>query len=169
MIGAIIIPYSFSNNTEVADAVKVNADFAVAAGAINELVAAYNNAQGTRPTLADRLAVSLNDDGSIKAEALPVGTYDVRTKRTVSSNATILNSDSVIKVDTTAGNVTVTMPPSASATVMPTIINIGLTGYSVIIMPDTTDTIQGIDQYVLSLGGEFAQFDITGTNWWRIR
>ena len=168
-IGAMLIPYSFTNNTEVADAVKVNANFGILSGVTNEIIAAINPAAGTQASLENRLNVSLNPDGTIKPESLPVGTYDVRSKRIVSVSGPVLNSDSLIKVDTTAGDVTLTMPPSVSATCMPVILNIGSTGYSVLLLGNGTDTVQGIRPYVLSQYGEFAQFDLTGTDWLRIR
>lgn len=168
-IGIVIIPYSFTNNTEVADAVKVNSNFTVLAGVTNEIIAALVPANGSQASLDDRLNMSLNPDGTIKPEALPVGTYDVRSKRIVDADADILNSDSLIKVDTTGGDITLTFPPHASATVMPLIQNIGETGYSVILVGDGTDTVMGLEEYVLSQYGEFAQFDLTGTNWLRIR
>jgi hypothetical protein len=52
---------------------------------------------------------------------------------------------------------------------MPIIINIGQTGYSVFLEGDGTDTVMGLDQYALTQYGEFAQFDLTGTDWLRIR
>jgi len=168
-IGAIIIPYSFTNNTEVADAVKVNSNFSVLASGFNEIIVALNPSIGSMATLNDRLNVSLNPDGTIKPEALPEGTYDIRTRRTVTAATTILVTDSLVKVDTTAGNIVVTLPASSAAPVMPTIMNIGETGYSVILVGDGTDLVMGLEGYVLSQYGEFAQFDLTGTNWLRIR
>jgi len=168
-IGAIIIPYSFTNNTEVADAVKVNSNFSVVAGVTNELIVELNPAMGDMPTLADRLDVSINSNGTLKAAALPVGTYDTRTRVTVDAAYTVLVTDSIIKVDTTAGDIVVTLPASTAAPVMPLIINIGQTGYSALIEGDGTDTVLGLTQYVLSQYGEYAQFDLTGTDWLRIR
>ncbi len=168
-IGAILIPYSFTNNTEVADAVKVNSNFGVCAAVINELVVALAPAKGSQASLDDRLNVSLHPDGTIKPEALPVGTYDTRTRVTVNAAYTILVTDSIIKVDTTAGDVTVTFPASSATPVMPIIINIGQTGYSVFLEGDGTDTVMGLSQYALTQYGEFAQFDLTGTDWLRIR
>lgn len=168
-IGAILIPYSFTNNTEVADAVKVNSNFGVCAAVINELVVALNAASGSQAELANRLGVALNDDGTLKSVALPVGTYDTRTRVTVNAAYTILVTDSIIKVDTTAGDVTVTFPASSATPVMPIIINIGQTGYSVFLEGDGTDTVMGLSQYALTQYGEFAQFDLTGTDWLRIR
>lgn len=168
-IGAIIIPYTFTNNTETADAVKVNQDFSVVAAGVNEVIAELDAAQGTRPSLVDRLAVSLNDDGTLKANALPVGSYDTRSHREISEDDDILESDSILFVDTTAGNVTLQLPPSATAVVAPIIVNIGLTGYAVILVPDGTDTIMGVDSYNMGTAGEFAQFALSGTSWWRIR
>jgi len=154
-IGIVIIPYSFTNNTEVADAVKVNSNFTVLAGVVNEIIAALVPANGSQASLDDRLNVSLNPDGTIKPGALPVGTYDTRTRTTVDEAYTILSTDSLVKVDTTAGDVTVTLPASS--------------GHSVILVGNGTDTVMGLDEYVLSQYGEFAQFDLTGTNWMRIR
>lgn len=168
-IGAILIPYSFANNIEIADAVKVNSNFSVVAAVVNEIIVVLDPANGTQDSLSARLDVSLNPDGTIKAEALPVGTYDVRSKRTVSVSGPVLNSDSLVKVDTTAGDVTLTFPSHATATVMPVIMNIGQTGYSVFIVGDATDTVMGLDEYVLTQYGEYAQFDLTGTDWLRIR
>lgn len=168
-IGAVIVPYSFTNNTEVADAVKVNSNFSVVVAVLNEVIAVLDPAYGSQASLNDRLNVSLNPDGTIKPEALPVGTYDTRTRTTVDADYTILATDSLIKVDTTAGDITVTFPASSATPVMPTIMNIGETGYSVILVGDTTDTVMGLDEYVLSQYGEFVQFDLTGTNWLKIR
>lgn len=168
-IGAILIPYSFTNNTEVADAVKVNSNFSVCYSAINELIAAINAAAGSQSALANRLGVALNDDGTLRSAALPVGTYDTRTRTTVDTDYTILVTDSIIKVDTTGGDVTVTFPASSATPVMPIVINIGQTGYSVILEGDGTDTVMGLSQYALTQYGEFAQFDLTGTDWLRIR
>lgn len=168
-IGIVIIPYSFTNNTEVADAVKVNSNFTVLAGVVNEIIAALVPANGSQASLDDRLNVSLNPDGTIKPGALPVGTYDTRTRTTVDEAYTILSTDSLIKVDTTAGDVTVTFPAGSATPVMPIIQNVGETGRSVILVGNGTDTVMGLDEYVLSQYGEFAQFDLTGTNWMRIR
>lgn len=168
-IGVIIIPYSFVNNTEVADAVKVNSNFSVCAASINELITAINAAAGSRATLYERLAVSFNADGTLKAEALPVGTYDTRNRATVDGAYTILVTDSIVKVDTTAGDVVITFPANTATPVMPIIINIGQTGYSVLLKGDGADTVMGLAQYALTQYGEFAQFDLTGTDWLRIR
>lgn len=168
-IGAIIIPYSFVNNTEVADAVKVNSNFSVVAGVVNEVINAINPTIGSTASLADRLDVSINPDGTLKPTALPVGTYDTRTRVTVDAAYTILITDSIVKVDTTAGDIVVTLPSSSAAPVMPIVMNVGQTGYSVLLEGNGTDTILGMDQYVLSQYGEFAQFDLTGTDWLRIR
>ena len=168
-IGLIIIPYTFINGTEVADGVKVNSNFSVVAAAINELVTASNDLAGTRDTLSDRLAVSLNPDGTIKASALPVGSYDTRTRRTVTEDDTITEADAVILADTTAGDITLTLPPSASAAIMPTVVNTGKTGYVVTIAPAGADTVMELTEYVLSTAGEYAQFAVDGANWWRVR
>lgn len=165
-IGAIVVPYTFTNTTEVADAVKVNSNFSVVAGGVNQAITELDTAQGSRATLSDRLAVSLNPDGTLKATAIPVGTYDTRTMRSISASGTIEESDAILMVDTTAGDVTLTLPPSATATVRPKVINVGLTGYSVIIEGDSADTVMGLTSYSLGTPGECREFTLLGTNWW---
>ena len=168
-IGLILIPYNFVNNTEIADAVKVNSNFSVLAQVLNEVITDMQSAAGSQASLTDRLAISLNDDGTLKPIAFPVGTFDARAKRTVDADADILNTDGTLLVDTTAGDVTVTLPPSATAMCQPTVINIGLTGYAAIVVPDGADTIMGGDSYNLGVAGEFAQFIREGSNWWRVK
>jgi hypothetical protein len=169
MIGLIIIPYSFTNNIEVADAVKVNSNFSTMAAAINEVITSIEGTAGTQATLTARLAISLNDDGTLKPYAFPIGTFDTRVKRTVSANTDITNNDSLILVDTSAGDVTVTLPPTIDAFAQPTIVNIGKTGYAVIVTPDGTDLVLGGTEYQLTQAGEFVQFAREGSDWWRIK
>ena len=168
MIGLIIIPYSFVNGT-IADGVKVNSNFSVVTGGINEIAGLLNDCAGSRDSLTSRLAVALNADGTLKATAIPESSYDTRTRRTVAEDDTITEADAVILADTTAGDITLTLPASASASVMPTVLNTGLTGYAVNIVPAGADTIMEQASYVLSVAGEFAQFAVDGTNWWRVR
>jgi hypothetical protein len=168
MIGNILKPWSFTNNTEVANATKVNQDFDVAYAAINELITSSNDVAGTKSSLEARLAVSLNEDGTIKASALPVGTYDVRRTRIIDADDDMAADDSVILVDTTAGNVALTLLPAAETNISLTIVNIGLTGNSVIITPDGTDTIMALATYPLDVGGESVRLSPDGvSNWWR--
>lgn len=61
-------PYSFTNGTgQTADATEVNEDFDILYAKIDELIDALNNAAGSKTALANRLAVSMNADGSMKA------------------------------------------------------------------------------------------------------
>ena len=167
-IASIIKPWTFTNNTESTDASKVNADFDGAYAAINELIAAVNAASGSKISLAARLAISLNDDGTIKTSALPVGTYDPRATRTVDADDEMLESDSVILVDTTAGDVVLTLLSAAATFISPTIINIGLTGNSVIITPAVDELIMGLATYDLTVGGESVRLSPDNvSSWWR--
>jgi hypothetical protein len=125
--------------------------------------------------LAVRLDVSLNPDGTIKASALPVGTFDARSRRvlTVASvaadpdSAQILSTDSLVIVDTTDGDVTVILPSSATAASTPTVINIGLTGYSAIVDCVGADTVMGLASYSIGTAGESHTFGLgPSSNWW---
>lgn len=165
-IGNILKPWAFTNNTETVDAAKVNSDFDVAYAGVNDCINALNAAMGTAATLAARLGVSLNADGTIKTTALPVGSYDARTSRTIDEDDTLVAGDSVILVDTTAGDVTLTLLPAATGFPV-TIINIGATGYSAIIAPDGLETILGLTEITLSNGGEPMTVTPGTATWWR--
>ncbi len=165
-IGNIIKPWAFTNNTETADATKVNVDFDVLYSAVNDLINAINAASGTKATLAERLAVSINDDGTIKGGAIPVGTYDTRTTRVVTADTVVTEGDSKLLVDTTAGAITVTLPATATAVVCPTIINTAATGYEVIITPDVTDTVMTLAEVRLN-ANESIELTPSANNWWR--
>ena len=60
-------PYTFVNLTETADATKVNADFDTVYSAVDDAIDAINAADGSKTSLANRLAVSMNDDGTMKS------------------------------------------------------------------------------------------------------
>jgi hypothetical protein len=167
MIAQIVKPYSFINLTK-AESAKVNANFDVAIAAVNEVITALNAASGTKTSLTIRLAAALNDDGSIKATALPVGTYDPRRTRTISAAASMATDDSVVLVDTTDGDVVFTLLSAAATNISPTIINIGLTGYKVVITPAGAETIMALATYELTVGGEPVRISPDGAaNWWR--
>lgn len=168
MIGTALKPWTFVNNTETADGVKVNQNFDVAFQVINELVAAINAASGSKVSLAARLAMSLNEDGTIKPSALPVGTYDSRGTRTINEDAEMTETDSIIMVDTTDGDVAFTLFPANGTYISPTIINIGLTGNKVIVTPAGGDLIMGLGTYGLTVGGESVRLSPDGVDrWWR--
>lgn len=168
MIGTALKPWTFVNNTETADGVKVNQNFDVAFQVINELVTALNAASGSKVSLAARLAMSLNDDGTLKASAIPIGTYDARKTRTIDADSELTADDSIILVDTTDGDVTFTLLPAAETTISPTIVNIGLTGHSAIIVPGEAETIMGLAEYQLGVGGESVRLSPDGVDrWWR--
>lgn len=167
MIANIVKPYSFANLT-TAESAKVNADFDIAIAAVNEVITALNAAGGTKSSLLARLAVALNDDGSIKASALPVGTYDPRRTRVINAAASMVTDDSIILVDTTAGDIVFTLLSAAETIISPTIVNIGLTGYKVVITPAGAETVMGLATYELTVGGESARLSPNGAaNWWR--
>ena len=64
-ISQITVPYSFVPNTK-AESAKVNANFTAVATGANNVIDAVNTASGTKATLAQRLAVSMNADGTFK-------------------------------------------------------------------------------------------------------
>lgn len=165
-IGNILKPWAFTNNTETADATKVNVDFDVLYSSVNDLINAINTASGTKTTLDERISVSLNADGTIKGGAIPVGTYDTRTTRVVTADTVVAEGDSKLLVDTTAGDITVTLPATATAVVCPTIINTAATGYEVIIVPDVTDTVMTLDEVRLN-ANESIELTPSANNWWR--
>lgn len=167
-IANIIKPWSFTNNTETADAVKVNQNFDTAIVGINECINELNTAEGSRGSLTARLGVSLNNDGTIKAEALPVGTYDPRTIRVVTADDVVTENDSVLLVDTTAADVALTLPSAVTALVHPTIVNDGGTGYSVIVTPEAGESVMRQDTITLGVGGESIKLAPYGTDWRRI-
>lgn len=166
-IGNIVKPWSFVNNTETADATKVNTNFDVAISAINDCINALNAAEGSRTSLTARLTISLNDDGTIKSSALPVGSYDPRRTRTVTESGSVLSDDATIFVDTTAGDINLTLLDSTMG-VKITIVNIGLTGHNAVILPLGSDLIMGLDNYALSVGGESITLAPATALWWRV-
>lgn len=50
----------------------------------------------------------------LTVESSPAGFSQIRTLKTITSNYTITDADSVILCDTTAGNITITLPTAAS-------------------------------------------------------
>lgn len=167
-IANILKPYAFVNNTETADAVKVNADFDVVYAGANQAINAINSAAGGQATLAARLAVGINDDGTFKAEAIPSGTKDFQTSRTLMVAGDALATDSILYVDTAAGDVDVQLPATTGSTLRLTVVNIGLTGYAVNILPDAGETVGLLESFVLSVGGESVELAPRLGNWWRI-
>lgn len=167
-VANIAKPYTFTNNTETADATKINADFDVIISALNTVITALNAAQGSRTNLADRLSVCLNDDGSLNPVSLPDGIYDSRSSRAISADAEMVVGDSIILVDTTAGDVNLTLLATTLTTATPTIVNVGLTGYKVVILPATGEEIMGLDAYELTVGGESVKLAPTSGKWWRV-
>jgi hypothetical protein len=171
-IANILKPWSFTNNTETADAVKVNADLDGVYAGTNEVINSLNSASGSKDSLAARLAVSLNSDGTLKATAIPVGTYDPRTVRVINAatpmdERVVTEFDSILMVDTTAGDIGVALPVTDTAVVSPTIVNTAATGYSAVITPDVTDTVMGLESVSLSVGGESIRLTPRPRNWWR--
>lgn len=60
-------PYTFINLIETADATKVNANYDTVYSAVDNVIDAVNLADGSKPSLSERLAVSINDDGTMKS------------------------------------------------------------------------------------------------------
>lgn len=68
-------PYTFTNITETADATKVNADFDTIYSAVNASIDELNNADGSKASLTARMAVSINDDGTLKSSVTAGGEW----------------------------------------------------------------------------------------------
>lgn len=160
-------PWSFTNNTETADASKVNQNFDALFSVLNEVINAINAASGSKDSIAARLTVSFNDDGTLKGGAIPVGTYDTRTIRVVTADTSVEETDSILLVDNSAGPIGITLPTVATALVSPTIICASNSGYAVTISPDLGDTVMGLDSVQLSVGGESIKLTPRDGNWWR--
>lgn len=165
-ISNILKPWSFTNNTETADAVKVNADLDVAYAGVNDCISSLNAASGSKTTLADRLSVSLNADGTIKGGSLPVGTYDTRTVRVITNDTIVTELDAILMVDTTVKDITVTLPVTDTALVSPTIVNTAATGFVVHIVADVLDTVMGLASVDLN-AGESIRITPQIRKWWR--
>ena len=165
-IANILKPWSFTNNVETADATKVNADLDVVYAGTNDCIVALNAASGSKATLADRLSVSLNDDGTIKGGAIPIGTYDTRMVRVVTADTAVTEFDSILMVDTTASNITVTLPVTSTALVSPTIVNTAATGYVVHVVADVLDTVMTLASVDLN-AAESIRLTPQPGNWWR--
>lgn len=160
-------PWSFTNNTETADASKVNQNFDSLFAVLNEVINAINAAAGSQDSIAARLSVSFNDDGTLKGGAIPIGTYDPRTIREVSADTAVDETDSILWVDNSAGPIVITLPEAATALVSPTIICGSSSGYAITISPNLGDTVMGLDTVELSVGGESIKITPEGSNWWR--
>lgn len=168
-IANIIKPWAFTNNTETADATKVNADFDTVFSGVNEVINELATAEGSRPTLTNRLSVSMNDDGTLKASALPVGTYDTRTVRVVDDIAgAVTENDSIVMVNANTANRVLTLPLAATAVVCPVIVQLSAAGYSVVVTPHAGDTVMGLETVELAVGGESIKLAPYGTNWYRV-
>lgn len=166
-IATVNKPWSFTNNTETADANKVNANFDTLFSVLNEVINAINAAAGSKDSIAARLSVSFNDDGTLKGGALPVGTYDTRTIRVVDADTTVEETDSILLVDNSGGPIGITLPSVDTALVSPTIICSSNSGNAVTISPDLGDTVMGLESVQLSVGGESIKLTPQDGNWWR--
>lgn len=97
-ISTVTIPYVFVPNTTAASA-KVNANFTAVATGANAVIGAVNTAAGSKATLAQRLNVSMNADGTFRnVTGVTAGsewqrpallhTYSTTTKFTVTGDQT---------------------------------------------------------------------------------
>lgn len=168
MIGPILKPYSFTNNVDTVDAVKVNSNYDVVYSGANDVITELNTASGTRTSLTDFLSISHNTDGSIKSGSLPDGTFDVRQVQTEDADYTVVDGNSVIMVATTAADITVTLPDASTALQRVKVVKTTADANTVIIAPSGSDTIMEGTQYVITLQGESAEIVPLGTNWWVI-
>lgn len=166
-IASVNKPWSFTNNTETADANKVNANFDALFSVVNELIAALNAAAGSTSSLAARLSVSFNDDGTLKGGAIPIGTYDPRTVRVVTADTAVEETDSILLVDNSGGPIGITLPAVDTALVSPTIICGSNSGNAITISPNLGDTVMGLESVQLSVGGESIKITPEDGNWWR--
>jgi hypothetical protein len=142
----ILKPYTFANNTETADATKVNADLDV-------LYSGVNNIVDWTKSQSSYLATVLTD----------------HVTRAISSSTSVLANDNVLLVDATSGAVNLSLLSAAGLISLSLVVvktdsganPVNLNAYA-------GDTIMGQSSISLSLPGESIRIVSYNQQWWRI-
>jgi hypothetical protein len=144
---AVIKPYTFTNNVETADAVKVNSDFDIAYAGIN----------------------ALNSWTSSQASYLQTILGD-HVVRVITASDIVAANDNILLVDASAGDVNLTLLSGAG------LISLGLVvvktdshmDKAVNLVAAAGDTVMGQTQISLTVPGEFIRIASYNQAWWRI-
>lgn len=105
---------------------------------------------------------------SYKADMFKGGNLSLSTTET-NANYTVVSTDSLILIDATSANVTVTLPTAANSTgAVYTVKKIDSSGNSVIVDGNGSETIDGAANATTST--QYASFTMQcdGTEWWTI-
>jgi hypothetical protein len=113
-------------------------------------------------TIADGQMVKRVGTQLVGASTVPPGPRSVTT---VSANTTLLSSAQIVLVDTSSGDVTITLPSAAAAAEI-TIKNIGTATHQVIIDGSGAQTIDGSLTVELANGDRVTIVAITSTSKW---
>lgn len=89
----------------------------------------------------------------------------VREQRTITANATLVSNDSVVFIDATSGDITVTLVNASAGGKQLDLIRTDSSGNTVTIDPFSTQTISGQATRTIAVGGSMSIIS-DGSNWW---
>lgn len=142
----IIKPYTFTNNIETADAIKVNQDFDVAYQGINDIVA-WSKAQ------ASYLQAILGDD----------------VCRPVTASDLVAANDNIILANATTGPINLTLLSAAGIISLSlVVVKTDTSENPVNLVAAGGDLIMGQAQISLTVATEFIRIASYNNAWWRI-
>lgn len=134
-----------------------------------------SNTTGTQPANSVALGRAVTAGGVVTSvDVSPAGGRQTKTfilnhqksVRTVSTNYTALASDYMIGVDTTAGNVTVTLPTAASAVGQAYVVKKVAGANNAVIDGNGAETIDGAATQTITTLWASMTVRSTGTTWW---